>query len=381
VIIQQHVRRTSAALLLLFVFSTSRGNAAAYTATLLHPLGRLAQSLAYATSGGAQFGIGLGTANGSQFHALMWNGSPASAVDLNPAGMYSSQIVGASAANQVGSGRALSNSKNHALLWSGTPNGVIDLNPSAFTESYSSAAFGANQVGYGFPNGAAADQYHALLWTGSAGSVVDLQPIGFTRTQALGIWGNTQVGSGTGSATGGQGHALLWNGTANSVVDLNPSWAEPGSSAKAVFEGTQVGNAAVGGWSHAAMWNGSAATGIDLHPAGFVASEALAVFGSMQVGDGRVSAIGTEIHALVWAGSAGSVVDLHQYVGGLPIALTNTFATAISSNGTIVGFGTDNNFNNYAIMWTPVPEPTSCMLLLAGLALGISPRRRSDRTK
>src|SRR5262249_32901193 len=60
----------------------------------------------------------------------------------------------------------------HALLWNGTPDSVIDLHPSNYVQSYAYAASVAGQVGYGIARPQLND--HALYWNGSASSVVDL---------------------------------------------------------------------------------------------------------------------------------------------------------------------------------------------------------------
>lgn len=98
--------------------------------------------------------------------------------------------------------------ENHALLWSGSAASAVDLHPAGFFSSYATAVAQSRQVGYGAPTGS--EFYHALLWAGSAASVVDLHPAGFTESRAGGLWQGYQVGGGWGPGTGNEYHALLW---------------------------------------------------------------------------------------------------------------------------------------------------------------------------
>jgi hypothetical protein len=72
-------------------------------------------------------------------------------------------------------------------------------------------------------------------------------------------------------------------------------------------------------------------------------------------------------HALLWSGSASSVVDLDQFV---PSAYTESYAHAIDASGVIVGQARLNGYL-HPVLWVPVPEPMTGILLLgmAGWAL------------
>jgi len=199
---------------------------------------------------------------------------------------------------------------------------AIDLNPSGFDISQAHRTYGGQQVGYG--HGSASDNNeHALLWNGSAESVVDLNPSGFDRSYADGISGAQQVGYGYGSSMGSNFHALLWSGTPESAVDLNP------------FECV---------YSRANGTNGAQQVGYGSYPTGYGA------------------------HAYVWSGSPESAVDLQQF---LPNGFVDSTATSIDAQGNIVGFAWDGNNQYHAILWQPVPEPgTFVMLGMAALSLG-----------
>jgi len=67
-------------------------------------------------------------------------------------------------------------SVRNALLWSGTPDSAVDLNPTnlpGFTSSYAYSTNGVNQVGWGYLGG----REHALVWSGTSESAVDLQAL------------------------------------------------------------------------------------------------------------------------------------------------------------------------------------------------------------
>lgn len=169
--------------------------------------------------------------------------------------------------------------------------------------------------------------------------MVDLNPTGFVSSDAAAISGTSQVGEGYGPITGGTDfdpvyHALLWHGTAQSAVDLTPPGFD-GSAAEGVSNAGQVGF----GWNKAAG-------------------------GSYNMA-----------HALVWNGTAASAVDLHPFLSGLGLVFINSHAQAIADDGSMVGYATDTNNTNHAILWTPVPEPATYTLL--ALAISIQFLRRS----
>ena len=211
------------------------------------------------------------------------------------------------------------------------------------------------------------------MWSGSAASVVDLNPAGFDITRAWGVSGASQVGHGGGPATGEEIHALLWKGTAASVVDLNPAGFDR-SAAMGVSGASQVGygdGSATGGPTHALSWSGSAASVVDLHPAGFYSSSAQGVSGAGQAGTGQTT--GGDLHALSWNGTAASVVDLHTDLVDLGPDFYWSEAWGIADNGTIVGWAADLS-GSYAVLWMPIPEPSTAALL--ALAVPALIRRR-----
>ncbi|MGD1277616.1 MAG: PEP-CTERM sorting domain-containing protein [Tepidisphaeraceae bacterium] len=219
----RHFRIVIAAVLALLGIAAPAARAASYSGTVLYPCTLPSNFAGGMTVSGGAAGqtVGYGTSASNNSHALLWSGTAASAVDLQPtnlSGYDQSYALGTNGTQQVGYGAGSGTGYNaHALLWSGTAGSAVDLNPTklaGFTASYALGTSGTQQVGDGYDSGAS--NWHALLWSGTADSAVDLQPTnltGFTQSQANGTNGIQQVGY-------GDGQALLWFGTADSAVDL-----------------------------------------------------------------------------------------------------------------------------------------------------------------
>jgi hypothetical protein len=340
--------------LLLLVVLSARSSATTYTATLLHPAG-LDYSLGWGTSNDHQVGYGRGTSATASDHALLWSGTAASVVDLNPNDSFASYATAVAGSTQVGWGTSATTGNNdHAFLWQGTAESAVDLHPIGFERSEAIGVSGTSQVGY-----AANDSYpHAILWTGTPASAVDLNPTGFDYSIGSAVSGTKQVGYGAGTATGNKTHALLWSGTKTSKVDLNPTGFDH-SYAYQISGTTQVGYGAgttSGGNDHALLWHNTSASAVDLNPSGFSRSTAFGVSSAGQVGYGNSSTFQSNAHAVFWNGTATSAVDLHTFLNGLGFNFTDSTAYGISDSGAIIGTATVDDFFEYAVLWTPVVE-------------------------
>lgn len=351
-----------------------------YRVTLLHPP-EFVSSSAAAISGGMIGGSGDLTENFSPSRALLWNETLGTVANLHPAGFEQSSISSVWGMTQGGNGVLPEGAEpggplglSRALLWHGTAESVVNLHPAGFDFSVVTDVADQQQVGVGSrPSPTVPVNFRALLWQGTADSVVELHPAGFSNSFGTATSEATQVGWGRVQGTATENHALLWRGTAESVVDLHPTgWDQ--SYAADVWGTTQVGNTAgfVGDQyiEHAYLWTGTAASAVDLHPAaGYLASFAEAVAGNIQVGYGQT--ISVENHALMWRGSATSVVDLHAFVKSqLGVQYVHSYAFGVDASGDIVGYVADENFQSYAVKWSPIPEPASWSLLAGGLAAG-----------
>lgn len=173
-------------------------------------------STAYAVNGSAIVGSGDSTA----LHALLWPLTNLSApIDLHPGSNYtSSEAYGIDGSYQVG--YAVTNSSTptqHAMLWNGSAASAIDLTPANVTQAFAYAASSTSQAGCGVVSPATAA--HALIWHGSSGTMRDLHPTGFIDSCVRAVRGKLQAG--LGHVSSGVLHAIAWSGTAKSAVDLH----------------------------------------------------------------------------------------------------------------------------------------------------------------
>jgi hypothetical protein len=111
---------------------------------------------------------------------------------------------------QVGFVQVTEDLLTHAVLWSGTAASWVDLNPAGSTNSQANGVYCGQQVGFA--------EGHAGLWTGSAASWVDLHPSlpsDFDVSFGQGIWSDGDftyvVGYGH-NATTDHLEALMWIG-------------------------------------------------------------------------------------------------------------------------------------------------------------------------
>lgn len=305
----------------------------------------------------------VGRTTGGGF-GLLWNHSS------QPIVLGSIQEVLATNGNQqVGDSGS---SPTHAMLWDGSQASAVDLNPSnlnGITQTWAFGTSGTQQVGVGAGNDTPTgpNLRHALLWNGTAASAVDLNPAGSAASWAYGTDGAHQVGQAF--IGGAHGHAVLWNGTAASAVDLNPTdLAMPESGAVAVSGNQQVGfgSSDSAAQPHALLWQGTAGSAVDLNPSGFNSSFALATNGRQQVGYGQG-------HALLWNGTAASAVDLGALLS--PTTLDSK-ALSIDSAGDVYGVALFAPDTWHAVEWVPIPEPSLIWLVGAAMAAAVVKRRR-----
>ena len=340
-------------------------HAAVYTAIDLTPSGAT-----YSEGEGISNGAAVGfTKFGGSGHAVLWNLSSSSYVDLSPATYGPTLAYGIGGSQQVGQGEGLDPNHFHALLWTGTASSVVDIQPPGFTDSIAVATDGKHQVGYGTPSSGTAT--HALLWSGTRTSYVDLNPVGYLESNAWGVDGNTQVGSA--ELPVGVDHAIIWSGSANNAVDLAPGGIGF-SEALAASNGVQVGY----NKNSAALWKASAASYVALNPIGYSKSIAYGTNGSQEVG--LAFPIVTPAppaptpHAVVWSGSATSYVDLQQF---LPSTFTVSQAQVIDADGDIIGWASGSDGVAHAMLWVPdAPEPASLMVAVVGAGCLLTRRNR-----
>jgi len=274
--------------------------------------------------------------------------------------------------------------QTHAMLWNGSSQSMVDLHPTQFTQFDCSQAMGiggGQQVGflYNYSSQSLPTVSHAVLWNGTAASAVDLNPAGFVRSWANATDGIHQVGMASTSLQLGRIDPILWTSTAASAVDLAPTLLpEIGAAQVLGVSGNQeVGLAVYSGSSlpadHALLWTGTAASAVDLTPSSFSDSEALATNGTIQVGygiDWAHNLDNAKPHALAWSGSAESVVDLQAL---LPADFTESKALSVDAAGNVYGYALGPALPGslasgyYAVEWEAVPEPGGLALLMVSM--------------
>jgi hypothetical protein len=113
------------------------------------------------------------------------------------------------------------------------------------------------------------------------------------------------------------------------------------------------------------IWSGTAGSVVDLNPSGFDGTVARGIASGKEVGWGVNTDTG-HTDALVWSGSAGSAIDLNAF---LPFDSSSVHARGIDAAGDIIGDAILSDGTMHIVMWTPVPEPNSSLLLIgAGVA-------------
>ena len=159
--------------------------------------------------------VGSGNVSGrfstNGWHALLWSSSAGSAVDLTPTNyptLVNSFAMGVGGNQQVGLAYAqipsdpFTGPYNQAILWTGTGASALLLNPSSGFTQYGCEALGTNgsqQVGVGLTTAAYTGQ--ALLWSNTAASVVnlhdDLPTTGSWNFSSAGTLNSAGTASGT----------------------------------------------------------------------------------------------------------------------------------------------------------------------------------------
>lgn len=175
------------------------------------------ESAAVGVSGNQQVGyIGTVPGNGGAMqHAAIWSGTAASAVDLHPTLLPTNFDLGTTALSisggqEVGYGQFSNGSPfSHALLWTGTAASAVDLNPAGASNSIAVNTNGTWQVGY-VTNANATTS--ASVWNGTAASAVNLEaflPSNFSTSKASSVNSAGDV-FGVAEDTLGNYHSVEW---------------------------------------------------------------------------------------------------------------------------------------------------------------------------
>ena len=316
-------------------------------------------SVAMGVGGGQQVGVanrqqvcgerkgGCGSGTYTVMQPFLWTGTAASAVNLTPSnlGYGGGEAYGTDGVQQVGAGRQSfgfgAYSQPFAVLWTGTAASAVSLNPTSSTESAALAVAGGQQVGYIY------SFQHAALWTGSAASAVDLHPAGYTASQAHATNGVQQAGFGwvNNAAQTPHKHALVWSGSAASVVDLN-QFMPLGFTDAAATGIDAAGN--VVGWASKGSANGTA----NVHAVMWAPSDAAPNF-SQGVGLSQSSVVaGDSVQATVTlsqpAPAGGAVVNLAGVVNTAAVTVQMPSSVTVAEGDASASFTVSTNATTLA---------------------------------
>jgi len=308
--------------------------------------------------------------------AAMWNGG-LTATTLDPfPGLPRSVSYGLNSAGQV-VGFAVVNTAvypQRPVLWNAGGTTSFDTQG-----GHHAVAYAINDHGQtvGASNSAASEWEQATLWNGTAATT--LTSLGGLTSEARDLNNAGQV-VGYADTTSGASHATLWhNGTVTDLGTLGGAY----SLATGINEaGTIVGraDAAGTGEAHATMWSGGVLTDLGTllgpHSGNFSSANAINGVGDI-VGlssDGQDGTLAT-----LWRG--GVAIDLNSLLDPQFAAAGWRLSGALDINdhGAIVGTAVNDTLGAYAgYVLTPIPEPETVVLMLAGLGLlGAAARRKA----
>lgn len=243
----------------------------------------------------------------------------------------------------------------HAYVWS-AGDGMQDLGEGA--------AWALNNQGAVVTGG-------QLLRPGEAAQALPSGFLAYTLNDKEQMAGIVKVGTGT--------HVAILDGGELKDLGALPSSRE-WAYAHALNEHGDVAGVSIlsPGVEHAVVWrNGGAATDLGDFAGGLDSSRALGINDAgFVVGYGTTDGPGLGwVRAAIWnpEGVMTNLNDLIPSASGWALAE----ATAINEHGQIVGWGTNSLGQAHAFLLTPVPEPETSALVMAGLLAAACRVRRS----
>lgn len=294
----------------------------------------------------------------------IWSGSDLTIVSAP--GLEASLAAIDSAGQGVGAFRiAAPFEQNHAFLWNGSS--MIRLIEPPGTLRSSGRAI--NDNGQIVVEALTYGNTRSFVLKGS--SITDIGTLGGdTRTYDMNNAGHV-VGWSNATANS-PSRAVVWDGNAlTDLASLIPSTLPNAESiAHAINDSNQiVGWAQTGPYGQALLWEGSAVTNL-----GTLGGDGATAFDINSLGQvvGSAQTQGTfgDWHGFLWDRAQGGMVDLNDYLES-PEGWSIHRALKINDAGQILATGTNLVTGEYRsdLLLTPVPEPATAALWIAGLAL------------
>jgi len=310
-------------------------------------------------------------ADGTSDHAFSYT-TAGGMVDLGTfGGTYSSASAINNAGTIVGTANTNGDATSYGFSYT-TAGGMVSLGTMAGgTYSGASAINNAGTiVGIGDGTGY---MFHAFVYSG--GTMTDLGTLGGDRSLANGI---NSSGTIVGEADTGPGDTWTAFSYSGGVMTNLGTLDGPNSDSMGINDaGTIVGSADIYPYPNTHAFSFSGGTMSDLGTLyGYYYTNAYAINSSGQiVGGGSVDGWGASKYAFTVID--GVMIDLNSVLDGSGAGWTLEVATALNDNGQIVGYGVNPSGQTDAFLLNPVPEPSTCAMLIGGLGLfGLVVRRR-----
>ena len=306
-------------------------------------------------------------------HAVRWTGSVAT--ELLPTGGTASFGYGINASGQVSGYATTTGGGLHAARWTGTTPADLGALSSGTNVSY---GYGINDSGQvvGYSYTGIASNYHAVRWTGTTPT-----DLGTFAGGNLSIgYGINAAGQVVGFASGGTftTHATRWTGTTPEDLGTLGGFNSVGYGIN--LSGQVAGFSGLPGNEirHAVLWTGT--TPSDLGTLGGNAAFASGVNASGDVVGMSATVAGSTAadHAFLYTG--GTMYDLSTLLmpgSGVTNLALEAASESINDDGQIAATGTIGG-QTHALRLSPVPEPATGALFIAG-AMAMLAARRSHR--